>query len=82
MGRSDPLLGGEPPSIYAVACRATKAGVHPRDPWQFQSRFAPLEIGQPLPTLPLWLADNFSVPLALEDSYEETCRALRVGDDA
>ena len=37
------------------------------------------EIGQPLPTLPLWLADNFSVPLNLEESYKkETCIALRI----
>jgi hypothetical protein len=37
-----------------------------------------MQIGQPLPTLPLWLADNFSVPLDLEASYEETCQALRI----
>jgi hypothetical protein len=36
-----------------------------------------LAIGQPLPTLPLWLADNLAVPLELEASYEETCRILR-----
>jgi hypothetical protein len=38
-----------------------------------------LTLGQPLPTLPLWLADNLAVPLELEASYEETCRALRIG---
>jgi hypothetical protein len=37
-----------------------------------------LELGQPLPTLPLWLAENFAVPLELEMSYEETCRTLRI----
>jgi hypothetical protein len=37
-----------------------------------------LAIGQPLPTLPLWLADDRSVPLELEASYEETCRILRI----
>jgi hypothetical protein len=31
-----------------------------------------LTIGQPLPTLPLWLADDFAVPLELEASYEES----------
>jgi hypothetical protein len=31
-----------------------------------------------LPTLPLWLADDFAVPLELEASYEDTCRALRI----
>ena len=29
-------------------------------------------------TLPLWLAENYSVPLELEASYEETCRLLRI----
>ena len=33
---------------------------------------------KPLPTLPLWLADNLAVPLELEASYEETCRILRI----
>ncbi len=37
-----------------------------------------LTLGQPLPTLPLWLADNLAVPLKLEESYEETCRVLRI----
>ena len=38
----------------------------------------PLELGRPLPTLPLWLAENLAVPLELEPSYEETCRILRI----
>jgi hypothetical protein len=37
-----------------------------------------LAVGQALPTLPLWLADNLAVPLELEASYEETCRILRI----
>jgi hypothetical protein len=37
-----------------------------------------LALGTPLPTLPLWLAENFAVPLELELSYEETCRVLRI----
>jgi hypothetical protein len=36
-------------------------------------------VGQTLPTLPIWLAPNFFVPLPLESSYEETCRLLRIG---
>jgi len=34
--------------------------------------------GQPLPTLPLWLADNLAVPLELAECYEEPCRNLRI----
>jgi hypothetical protein len=39
----------------------------------------PLVVGQPLPTLPLWLADDLAVSLDLEASYEETCQVLRIG---
>jgi len=76
--RVDPLLGAEPPAIYAVACRATKTTVKPGSPWQLETWFEPLRIGQPLPTLPLWLADDLAVPLDLEGSYEETCKVLRI----
>ena len=37
-----------------------------------------LTLGQPLPTLPLWLSESLAVPLELEASYEETCRVLRI----
>ena len=37
-----------------------------------------LALGRPLPTLPLWLADNLAVPLELEASYEETCKVLLI----
>jgi hypothetical protein len=39
---------------------------------------APLALGQPLPTLPLWIAPDFSVPLDLEASYQATCADLRI----
>ena len=36
-----------------------------------------LTIGQPLPTLPLWLsADSLVIPLDLEQSYEQACHDL------
>ena len=64
----------EPPSLYAVACRGTKKG----DSWLLESWVQTLTVGQPLPTMSLWLADNFAVPLELEECYEETCRVLRI----
>jgi hypothetical protein len=39
---------------------------------------APLALGQPLPTLPLWIASDFSVPLDLEASYQTPCTDLRI----
>jgi hypothetical protein len=75
--RSDPALGAEPPSVYAVACRTTKRD-KPDEGWQLETWLHPLQVGQSLPTMPLWLADNFSIPLELEESYEETCKVLRI----
>ena len=74
IGQTDPSLGAEPPPLYAVACRPTKRG----DGWLLEAWAPTLTLGQALPTLPLWLADNFAVPLELEESYEETCRVLRI----
>jgi hypothetical protein len=74
LGLSDPSLGAEPPPLYSVTCRETRKD----DTWHLETWAHPLTLGQPLPTLPLWLADNLAVPLELEDTYEETCRALRI----
>ena len=74
IGQEDPSLKPEPPPLYAVAYRATKKD----DTWQLEAWAHALALGQPLPTLPLWLADNLAVPLELEESYEETCRVLRI----
>ena len=74
IGQTDPSLGDEPPALYAVACRWTRNG----DSGRLESWMFPLKLGQPLPTLPLWLAENLAVPLELEPSYEETRRILRI----
>lgn len=73
LGQSDPALE-PPPPLYAAACRGTKGS----EGWLLETWMQALALGQPLPTLPLWLADNFAVPLELEASYEETCRILRI----
>ena len=73
-GATDPALGADPPDIYAAACRSTR----PNRRWRLDAWFHPLQVGTGLPTLPLWLADDYSIPLNLESSYEETCRILRL----
>jgi hypothetical protein len=74
IGQADPSLAPESPPLHAAACRWRREGDSPRlETWAH-----PLAIGQPLATLPLWLADNLAVPLELEASYEETCRILRI----
>jgi hypothetical protein len=64
---------GDPP-LYALALRTTKTD----SGWQFDSWTEPLSLGQPLPTMPLWLASDLAVPVDLEASYEETFRVLRL----
>ncbi len=74
LGQDDPALGPEPPPLYAASCRrrpANNKGL--LESWQY-----PLNVGQHLPTLPLWLTATFAVPLELEASYEQTCRDLRI----
>jgi hypothetical protein len=73
LGHNDPALS-PPPSIYAVTCRKRRAQRQTKlDAW-----FRPLTVGQPLPSLPVWLSDAFMVSLNLEAGYEETCRVLRI----
>jgi hypothetical protein len=74
MDLSDPTVGDPPAPIYAAVCR----GRIPNQHWTFEAWHRPLTIGQPLPQLPVWLADDFAVTLDLESSYEETCRVLRM----
>jgi Protein of unknown function (DUF4058) len=61
-------------NLFAVAYRTTKEN----DAWRLDLWPEPLTLGQPLPTLPLWLASNLAVPLELEATYEETCQVLRI----
>lgn len=74
IGQADAAPASEASDLYAAACRVTKRS----DAWLLEIWSHALLLGQPLPTLPLWLADNLAVPLELEPSYEETCRILRI----
>src|SRR5439155_24962874 len=72
------LLGvdaGPPMGLSAVAYRAVGRD---EEVQQLQLWPAPLALGQPLPTLPLWIASDFSVPPDLEASYQATCTDPRV----
>lgn len=74
VGRHDPTWEGDPPGTCAAACRwIGRGGKRILETWS-----RPLTVGEPLPTLPLWLAENLAVPLALEESYEQACRLLRI----
>ncbi len=71
---TDPDLGDDPRPMYAVTLRLRYEN-HRRlmDNW-----YHSLAIGQPLPTLPIWLKETRAISLDLEQSYEETCRTLRI----
>ena len=74
LGRRDPAFHPDPLPTYAATCRKRVVGTKTRlETWSF-----PLAVGQPLPKLPIWLADELPISLDLETSYEETCRALRI----
>ncbi len=74
LGQTDPALADGPPSLSAASCRWTRG----QDSWRFETWAHPLEVGKPMPTLPLWIAENLALPLELEATYEETCRILRL----
>ena len=74
VGHPDRTLGPEPPAVYAAACRWLR-----KVDWAvLQTWSHALIVGQPLPTLPLWLAADLSVPLDLEKSYEQACEDLSI----
>jgi Protein of unknown function (DUF4058) len=61
----------EDDALYAVAYRAQPA--HQVEAWPER-----LQLGDALPTLPLWLSDVLAVPVDLESSYLAACKALRI----
>lgn len=70
----DPMLGSEPPPMYAATLRMRYEDRRRlMDNW-----YHPLTLGQPLPTLPIWLTETRAISLNLESSYQATCRALRI----
>jgi hypothetical protein len=72
IGHADPTLGEPPPALYAASCRWVRRGKRAiLEAWSHV-----LALGQPLPTLPLWLSEDRVVPLNLEQSYEQACSDL------
>jgi hypothetical protein len=71
IGHVDPTMGAEPPALYAASCRWVKKKSTLLQTWSHA-----LSVGQPLPTLPLWLSEDLAVPLDLEQSYEQACSDL------
>jgi len=75
LGRGDSRLSTNDSHIYASTIRPRRRTKRPSllDSWSY-----PMLVGEPLPTLPIWLTPALRVMLPLEASYQETCRLLRI----
>lgn len=71
LGVTDP---GPGPALSGSAFRAVERdGAKVLDVWR-----EPIAVGQPLPTLPLWLRGGLCLPVELEATYQRTCIEQRV----
>jgi len=75
-GGADPRLADPPTHLYAATLRTRPI---PRRRPLLEAWFLPMTVGQPLPTIPIWLSETLRIELRLETSYEETCRVLGIG---
>ena len=74
LGLAHPFTWCSASQLYAVAYRPTQALATQRlEAWP-----EALAVGATLPTMPLWLSEVLCLPLALEESYQATCAALRI----
>jgi hypothetical protein len=65
---------GQAADLYAAAYRTVPAG----DLFRLQAWAEPLTLGTPLPTLPLWIGPDRSIPIDLEQTYAAACAARRI----
>jgi hypothetical protein len=72
-------LGADPGSGVAVPLSAVSYRSEGKeDEGQLLAWPSSLAVGQPLPTVPLWLAAGLAVPLDLEASHAAACADLRI----
>lgn len=63
-----------PTGLSAVVYRVVRVKEQERlDVWPY-----PLAVGEPLPTVPLWLRPDLAVPLELDLTYKTTCQTYRL----
>jgi hypothetical protein len=65
-----------PTNLYAIAYRTFPQGDH----FQLEAWPEPLRLGEKLPTMPLWLDVDFSIPVPLEETYQASCETLLISD--
>ncbi|MHB1560197.1 MAG: hypothetical protein ACYC61_22325 [Isosphaeraceae bacterium] len=75
------LLGidaDEPSTATNLSAASYRAVGVEEEAQRLEMWLTPLNLGQPLPTVPLWIASDFSVPLDLEASCRMMCDDLRI----
>ncbi len=65
-----------PTQLYATAYRILPRPEDTVIATRMQAWMEPMTLGAPLPTLPLWLAEDLVLPLELEKTYAATCASL------
>jgi hypothetical protein len=74
LGVTPPPAAESAPELYAVAYRTLPTGEQLRlDHWPER-----LAVGESLPTLPLYLGQEFCLPLHLEPAYQTACASSRI----
>lgn len=74
LGRLNADATGEITDLYAAAYRPVERDEPSLDVW-----IESLTLGESLPMMPLWLPGELCLPVALEETYERTCREQRIG---
>ncbi len=67
-----------PTNLSAVAYRVVRVKDGDRERERLDVWPYPLALGEPLPTVPLWLNPILAVPLELELTYANACQSLRI----
>lgn len=73
-GRPDPAVTDC--HLYVASVRGLRQPEHKR--FRLESWAYPLTLGQPIPSIPLWVGETERYDLPLEESYEDVCRILRL----
>lgn len=68
--------------IYGVSYRPYAEALETSEDAKIDLWLRPLEVGAPLPTVPLFIDADLAVPIELESTYDETCIDLRVSRPA
>ena len=68
------IEGTERQSLYAHAYRTVQRQEEP----EIEMWLRPLELGEELPTLPLYLRGDVFIQVSLEETYKETCEDQRI----